>query len=71
MLMRHLRELEAHGVIARKVYVQVPPKTEYSLTDMGHSLEPILWAMHDWAEEHMINRKSSVCFRPACVNLDF
>ncbi len=56
MLTRHLRELESHGIIERKVYQEVPPKTEYFLTKIGHSLEPVLWAMHDWAEDQLINR---------------
>jgi DNA-binding HxlR family transcriptional regulator len=50
MLTAHLRELEAHGVVHRKVYAQVPPKVEYSATDLGKSLEPILNSMHDWGE---------------------
>ncbi len=53
MLTKHLRELEAHGIVHREVYAEVPPRTEYSLTDVGQSLEPILWAMHDWAVEQL------------------
>ena len=48
MLTSQLRELEADRIVNRKVYAQVPPKTEYSLTELGNSLEPVLWAMHDW-----------------------
>lgn len=47
-LARQLRELEAAGVIRRKVFAQVPPRVEYSLTPLGHTLEPVLAAMHDW-----------------------
>lgn len=58
MITRHLRELEAHGVVHRKVYAEVPPKTEYSLTDTGRALEPVLWAMHKWAEENIVEATS-------------
>lgn len=51
-LTQQLRELEARGLIRRKVYQQVPPKVEYSLTPLGQSLEPVLTAMHEWAETH-------------------
>ena len=51
-LTQQLRELEADGVIARKVFVQIPPKVEYSLTPLGKTLEPVLTAMHKWAERH-------------------
>ena len=51
-LSRQLRELEADGVVHRKVYRQVPPKVEYRLTELGESLEPILLAMHDWGASY-------------------
>jgi len=53
MLTKHLRELEEHGIVHRKVFAEVPPKTEYSLTDVGRSLEPVMWAMHDWAVKNL------------------
>jgi DNA-binding HxlR family transcriptional regulator len=49
MLTQHLRELEADNIIRRKVYNQVPPKVEYSLTPLGESLIPIIRAMCAWA----------------------
>lgn len=52
MLTKCLRELEADGLVARKVYRQVPPKVEYSLTDMGQSLIPILKDMRNWGERY-------------------
>lgn len=52
MLTKHLRELEADGIIHREVYPQVPPKVEYSLTEKGRSLQPIMLSMLHWAEEH-------------------
>jgi DNA-binding HxlR family transcriptional regulator len=48
MLTTQLRELEAHGIIERKVYAEVPPRVEYSLTKYGRTLEPILILMKDW-----------------------
>lgn len=53
MLTSQLRELEKDGVVHREVYAQVPPKVEYSLTDRGRSLEPVLWAMHDWGKNYL------------------
>ena len=55
MLTSQLRELEKHGVVHREIYPQVPPKVEYSLTELGKSLESILWVMHDWGE-NFINK---------------
>ena len=51
-LTQQLREMEADGVIARKVFAQIPPKVEYSLTLLGKTLKPVLTAMHKWAERH-------------------
>ena len=50
MLTQQLRELEADGVVSRKVYPEVPPKVEYSLTDRGRSLKPVVEAMCRWAK---------------------
>ncbi len=50
MLTLQLRELEADGLVHREVYPQVPPKVEYSLTEQGRTLEPILRAMLHWGE---------------------
>ncbi|MFM7405172.1 MAG: winged helix-turn-helix transcriptional regulator [Cuspidothrix sp.] len=49
MLTQQLREMEADGIIHREIYPQIPPKVEYSLTPLGESLRPILYAMHEWA----------------------
>lgn len=53
MLSDQLKELEADGLIIRKEYPQVPPKVEYSLSEKGKSLMPILEAMCDWGVSHM------------------
>jgi DNA-binding HxlR family transcriptional regulator len=52
MLTLQLRELERDGVIHREVYKVVPPKVEYSLTEFGRTLEPIILLMKDWGEKH-------------------
>jgi DNA-binding HxlR family transcriptional regulator len=53
MLTNQLRELEADGLIMRKVYPQVPPKVEYSLSPLGRSLEPVLLALRVWGDANM------------------
>lgn len=53
MITRQLRELEADSVINRKVYPQVPPKVEYSITELGLQLKPILDALREWGLEFM------------------
>ena len=53
MLTQQLRELEADGIVHRRVYPTVPPKVEYSLTDYGRSLKRALQAICDWGRIHM------------------
>jgi DNA-binding HxlR family transcriptional regulator len=45
-----LRSLEADGIVTRTVYPEVPPRVEYSLSELGKSLEPVLSSMKDWGE---------------------
>lgn len=52
-----LRSMEADGILKRTVYPQVPPRVEYSLTELGYSLKPILDAMLDWGQAY----QKSVC----------
>ncbi|MEE5180356.1 transcriptional regulator HypR [Bacillus subtilis] len=52
MLTLQLRELEADGIVHREVYQQVPPKVEYSLTEFGRTLEPIVLQMKEWGESN-------------------
>jgi len=52
MLTQQLRELERDGLVHREVYPQVPPKVEYSLTDAGRSLEPLLQLMCKWGQDY-------------------
>ncbi len=53
MLSNQLKELEVDGLIQRKEYPQVPPKVEYSLTETGKTLMPVLHAICHWGHEHM------------------
>ena len=53
MLTQQLRELEADGIVDRRVYPTVPPKVEYSLTEYGRSLEHALQAICEWGRIHM------------------
>ncbi|GHE66131.1 HxlR family transcriptional regulator [Streptomyces longispororuber] len=53
MLIQQLREMEADGIVHREVYREVPPKVEYSLTDLGQSLNKALEPLGLWGDEHM------------------
>lgn len=57
MLTKQLRELEDEDIIQRVIYPQVPPKVEYSMTDYGRTLAPILEAMHEWGEKHVLHKQ--------------
>ena len=52
VLTDNLRSMEADGIITRTVYPEVPPRVEYSLTELGQSLKPILDVMKNWGEEY-------------------
>ena len=52
VLTAQLREMEASGLLTRKVFAQVPPRVEYTLTELGYSLKPVLDAMWDWVEAY-------------------
>ena len=56
MLTVTLRTLEADGIVERKVYAEVPPRVEYSITPKGRSLEPLLDLMCEWGEKNMDER---------------
>ncbi|MBC7923979.1 MAG: helix-turn-helix transcriptional regulator [Ferruginibacter sp.] len=52
MLTQQLRELEGDGLIERKVFAQVPPRVEYTFTEYGETLQPLLHAMGAWGRTH-------------------
>ncbi len=52
VLTAQLRDMEQNGLVHRKVYPEVPPRVEYSLTPLGKSLKPILDAMRNWGQEY-------------------
>ena len=56
MLTQQLRELESQALIHREVFPVVPPKVEYSLTELGRSLMPILVSMRDWGSSYLRDR---------------
>lgn len=53
MLSKALRELEEDGLIVRKLYPVVPPRTDYALSERGKALTPVLYAIHAWGEEQI------------------
>lgn len=52
VLTAQLRQMEGSGLLTRTVYAEVPPRVEYTLTELGYSLKPILDAMWTWGEEY-------------------
>ena len=52
VLTQQLRDMEAKGLLIRKVYAEVPPRVDYTLTETGYSLKPILNAMWSWGEDY-------------------
>ena len=63
MLTQQLRELEADSLIHREVFPIIPPKVEYSLTELGKSLIPVLMAMRDWGSGYLRSKDlESNCF---------
>ncbi|MDF2724005.1 MAG: transcriptional regulator [Paenibacillus sp.] len=53
MLTSQLRELEYHDIVHRKIYKQIPPKVEYSITEYGKGMTPLLQAMNEWGMAHV------------------
>jgi len=60
MLTQQLRELEDDGLISRKIYAEIPPRVEYTLTEFGLTLSPIMQSMAQWGKEYRITKQKSV-----------
>lgn len=56
VLTTNLRAMEADGLLTRTVYAEVPPRVEYELTGLGHSLQPVIGAMKTWGASYKGNR---------------
>lgn len=57
MLTQQLRELEDDGLISRKIYAEIPPRVEYTLTEFGLTLSPIMQSMAKWGLEYRMNKQ--------------
>ncbi len=58
MLTNQLRELEANALIVREVYAQVPPRVDYTLSERGRSLEPVILALKNWGDSNVVGHKT-------------
>ncbi|WP_241299668.1 winged helix-turn-helix transcriptional regulator [Burkholderia stabilis] len=56
-----LRELESDGIVTRTVFAEVPPRVEYTLTEFGRTLAPVLEAMKQWGDAYIARREQSAC----------
>ena len=57
VLTAQLRQMEASGLLTRKVYAEVPPRVEYTLTELGYSLKPVMGALWKWGENYQAQRR--------------
>jgi DNA-binding HxlR family transcriptional regulator len=58
MLTQQLRELEDDGIISRKIYAEIPPKVEYTLTEFGLTLSPVIQTMASWGIAYKLNKQN-------------
>ncbi|GAA0861717.1 helix-turn-helix domain-containing protein [Sphingopyxis soli] len=70
MITLQLRELEADGIVARIVYPEVPPRVEYELTPLGHSLKPVLLSMRSWGADFQASLEERGGTAPSCKGED-
>lgn len=69
MLTLQLRELEADGVVTRRVFAEVPPRVEYAVTDFGRTLIPVLGALREWGEQYRVERQG-LAPREPCATVE-
>ena len=67
VLTAQLRDMEAKGLLTRKVYAEVPPRVEYTLTATGYSLRPILDSMVAWGTDYQKQNGGAPCHKTACT----
>lgn len=60
MLTQQLRDLEKNGLVNREIFPVIPPKVEYSLTDFGRSIKPVLGAMYSWGSDYLKQKSATV-----------
>ncbi|WP_216204717.1 winged helix-turn-helix transcriptional regulator [Amycolatopsis aidingensis] len=71
VLTRQLRELEADGLVRRTVYPEVPPKVEYTLTELGRSLDPIVARLRQWGERYAVGHQPQDPGLPRAEGCDY
>jgi len=69
MLTQQLREMERDGLVHREVYAEVPPKVEYSLTPLGHTLSPVVQAMCEWGVMYNAGQLAGQTIEPFVAEL--
>ncbi len=68
MLTTQLRELESDGIIERKIFAEIPPRVEYSLSEKGKSLLPIIELMKEWGNENILKPRGDVQDKKAALH---
>lgn len=70
MLTLQLRELEADGIVARRIFAEVPPRVEYSLTDFGRTLAPLLGSLREWGELYRVEQQGLAPREPCALETE-
>jgi DNA-binding HxlR family transcriptional regulator len=70
VLTQQLKELEHDGIVQRQVYAEVPPRVEYSLSEYGRTLQPVLDALYAWGREHYLRAQASAVPEVTHVQVD-
>ena len=70
VLTQQLKELEQDGIVQRRVYAEVPPRVEYSLSDYGQTLQPVLEALYAWGRAHYLRGQPGAAAAFAAADAD-